>query len=96
MAQEPASYRIEVSSSAVKQLRKLAKRDHESLVRIDAAILALGKNPRLSGVEQLTNEDNLSRYRVGDYRIVFAIHDDRRLIVIRRVKHRKDVYRRKK
>jgi len=34
------------------------------------------------------------RIRVGDYRVVYAVDDDRRLIVIARIAHRSEVYRR--
>ena len=95
MAKDSTPYSVEVSSSAAKQLKKLAKRNRDALKAIDAAIFDLAANPRMNGVEQLTNEDHLFRYRVGEFRIVFAINDKARLVVILRVKARKDVYRKK-
>ena len=34
----------------------------------------------------------LWRYRVGDYRIVVSIQDDKVLVLVVRIAHRKDVY----
>ena len=42
---------------------------------------------------KLTDEEDLSRIRVGDYRVIYAIQDEILTILIVRVAHRKDVYR---
>jgi mRNA interferase RelE/StbE len=38
-------------------------------------------------------EANVYRVRVGDYRVVYEVHDDRLLVQVIRVGHRRDVYR---
>ena len=45
------------------------------------------------GVEKLEGEDDLYRVRVGDYRVVFTISDERLIVLVVRIAHRKDVYR---
>lgn len=62
--------------------------------RVAVKLRALRDNPRPVGVEKLQGEDDLYRVRVGDYRIVYAIEDNRLIVWVVRVADRKDVYRR--
>ena len=71
----------------------MEKLPSESLDRVDAAILALADDPRPRGCTRLKGREEW-RVRVGDYRVVYAIDDDRRLVEILNVAHRRDVYRR--
>jgi mRNA interferase RelE/StbE len=41
----------------------------------------------------LKGEDHAYRVRVGDYRIIYEVHDDRLVVLVVRVGHRQDVYR---
>lgn len=50
-------------------------------------------NPRPPGARKLAGEDSFYRVREGDYRIVYAIEDDRLIILVLRIGHRSDVYR---
>ena len=82
-------YSIRFKSSAEKQLGKLEK----SLARrILAAIEALADNPRPSGCRKLRGETNLWRVRVGDYRVVYSVHDSARLVRVFAVRHREGAY----
>jgi mRNA interferase RelE/StbE len=60
--------------------------------RINAAIDRLATDPRPEGVVKLAGRDDY-RIRVGDYRIVYAVDDDERLVIIARIAHRREVYR---
>jgi mRNA interferase RelE/StbE len=60
--------------------------------RIADAIDGLGDDPRPHGHVKFTGPDELYRIRVGDYRIVYQIADDRLIVLVVRVGHRKDVY----
>ena len=82
-------YRIDYAPAAAKQLRKF---DREIYVRIRPVIDALGDNPRPSGCTVLTVEKRY-RIRVGDFRIVYEIHDSRLLVLVVRIGHRSSVYR---
>ena len=82
-------YRIDYAPAAAKQLRKF---DREIYVRIRPVIDALGDNPRPSGCTVLTVEKRY-RIRVGDFRIVYEIHDSRLLVLVVRIGHRSNVYR---
>ncbi len=61
--------------------------------RIATAIDALSTEPRPFGVAKLAGHDDF-RIRVGDYRIVYAVDDENRLVIVARIAHRRDVYRR--
>jgi mRNA interferase RelE/StbE len=60
-------------------------------LRIAAAILTLADNPRPRGCKKLTGQD-LYRVRVGDYRVVYEIHDDVLVVLVVRVAHRREAY----
>lgn len=83
-------YRIELTPAAARDLRAL---DRGALRRIDAKIQALAEEPRPSGVQKLAGEVDLYRVRVGDYRILYTIEDAVLLVVLVRIRHRRDVYR---
>ena len=62
--------------------------------RLDKAILALKSNPRPPGSRKLRHSAiGDYRLRVGDYRVVYDIDDERRKVVILRVMHRREIYR---
>jgi len=61
--------------------------------RIGMAIDRLASNPRESDTRKISNSDILYRLRVGDYRVVYEIHDKRVLIYVVKVGHRRNIYR---
>jgi len=61
--------------------------------RIRSAIDGLATEPRPQGVVKLAGRDDY-RVRVGDYRIVFAVDDRELLVIVARIAHRREVYRR--
>ena len=73
-------------------LRALRKLDRQTAERIKTATEALRDDPRPPGAKMLTGSHGLLRIRVGDYRIVYAIDDQLRLVRIAAVGHRRDVY----
>ena len=85
------AYRLEFSSAADRQFRKLPK---EVQTRLKPHIDALANNPRPPGVEKLRGEEGY-RLRVGDYRVLYEIHDDILLILVIKVDHRREVYRKR-
>ena len=50
------------------------------------------KIPVPHGVVKLKGEDKMYRLRVGDYRIVYTIEDNDKIIKVTRIGHRQDVY----
>jgi mRNA interferase RelE/StbE len=84
------SYRVEVSRRALKVLRTLPRKDQQ---RIRAVIVLLAENPRPPGCRRLAGEEHAYRVRSGDYRIIYDVYDDRLLVQVVRVGHRRDVHR---
>lgn len=84
------SYSVRLTAAAERQLRWLSGHVQERLVR---ALALLELEPRPAGCRKLTGE-SLYRVRVGDYRIVYEVRDRELLVLVLRVAHRRDVYRR--
>lgn len=57
------------------------------------AIVALAETPRPPGCRKLTGYEDVFRIRVGRYRILYSIEEDRVLVIVLKVGHRRDVYR---
>jgi mRNA interferase RelE/StbE len=84
----------EYSITFARPARKELERLHEPLCsRILERIEALAWVPRPAGCRKLEGRENLWRIRVGDYRVVYSIEDQNRLIDIIAIGHRGDVYR---
>jgi mRNA interferase RelE/StbE len=66
------AYSIDFEPVALRQLNKL---DKNIQARLRPKIFALAENPRPPGVKKLQGYENTYRIRVGDYRIVYEIHD---------------------
>ena len=85
-----ASYRIEVSATAERQIRKLPRADQVRVIRV---MQALAIDPRPPGCRKLSGFDDTFRVRVGRYRVLYSIEDRRLVIIVLKVGDRKDVYR---
>lgn len=83
------AYEIELTRAAAREFKKL---ERTVQVRLKDAIDALADDPRPGGVKKLAGEDNLWRVRVGDYRIIYSIYEDRLIVLVVRLRHRKDAY----
>ena len=84
------SYSVVIKRSAEKELRKLPPGD---LRRVIDRLNGLAQSPRPSGCEKLSGEADQYRIRQGDYRIVYGIDDDARLVEIVKIGHRREIYR---
>lgn len=85
------TYRVEILPAAQRDLAALPLRERR---RIDERIGALAGNPRPPGTVALHGRQHgLYRLRVGDYRIVYQVRDEVLLVLIVRVRHRREVYR---
>jgi len=63
------------------------------ITRIIAAVTDLSNDPYPSGVKKLIGSERSYRIRIGDYRVVYEIIENKLILEIVRVRHRKDVYR---
>jgi mRNA interferase RelE/StbE len=82
-------YDIEIRRKAQSSLDKLPAKDFCAIID---AIKNLANSPRPKGIEKIKNA-GLWRIRHGDYRIVYSIDDDKKLIIILRIGHRREIYR---
>jgi mRNA interferase RelE/StbE len=78
-----------IKPSAVKELEALPAKDRRKIV---PRIEGLASEPRPHGCERLSG---LEQYRVrqGDYRVVYSVDDDARVVLVVKIGHRRDVYR---
>ena len=83
-------YKINYKGSVAKDLKRLNPKDTLRIINKTERILT--ENPQAGS--PLTGEfQGLFRLRVGDYRVIYA-HDSEQIIILR-IAHRKDVYRKK-
>lgn len=81
-------YQVVISEPAKKFIKKL----QQPFVRkIISAIEKFENNLRPHGCKQLVGSD-LYRMRVGDYRIIYSIDDEVKIVDVRKVGHRKNIY----
>ena len=88
---EVRRYTVSLSAKAFDWLE--ACRDAKLRARLGQAIDGLGSEPRPPGCKKLKDEKRAYRVRVGDYRILYEIHDDRLVVLVIRIAKREDAYR---
>jgi len=83
-------YRIQISATAERQLKRLRKDDQRRVVHV---VKKLAGEPRPRGCRKLHGYDDVYRVRVGVLRVIYAVEDDCLLLLVLKVGHRKAVYR---
>jgi len=83
---------VEISDVAQRQLRGMDRPTQERILdylteRIDGC-----KNPRHFGEPLRANMAGLWRYRVGDYRVICRIEDDKVVVLVLNIGHRREIY----
>jgi len=86
-----AAYKIEWKRSAVKELEKLPR---QAVARVVEAVRNLASVLFPDGTRKIVGSELTYRIRVGVYQILYNVYDDKFIVEIVRVKHRKDVYKR--
>lgn len=84
------TYRVTLSPAAARELRKL---DPQVRRRIQGALELLSVDHRPPAATRLVGGAGEWRVRTGDYRIVYEVVDDRLLVLVLRVGHRREAYR---
>jgi len=82
-------YQVKVSRKVLKAVEKLP---HSVIPKIHGKITSLSKEPRPVGCVKLKGYSNYWRVRVGNYRIIYSVEDQIRIVKIRKVSDRKDSY----
>ncbi len=84
-------YQIIIKRKAEKELERVPKR---MLPKIVSAIDGLEDNPKPEGSKKLqASKENTFRIRIGDYRVIYVIEEEIKIVDIRKIGHRKEVYR---
>ena len=86
-------WRVEFDRTAARDLRKLGVDAERRVLRYLRERIAGSQDPRRSGHALTGDRKGFWRYRIGDYRIVAAIEDDRFVVLVGTVGHRREVYR---
>ena len=83
-----ASYKLYIKPSAVKEIESLPKKDRARVIK---KIQGSAADPRPPGCEKLTGEEKY-RIRQGRLRIIYSITDKELVVIVVKVGHRRDIY----
>jgi len=83
-------YSVEISRTAERQLKRLPQGERQRIART-VAMLAIEPRPR--GARKLAGYDDVFRIRTGRYRVIYSVEEDRLVVLVLKIGHRKDVYR---
>ena len=86
-----ANYKIFIKPSAKKELKSLQQNELNKIVE---KIKNLSINPRPHGAEKLSDDDKY-RVRQGNYRILYTIEDDKLIVIVIKIGHRRDIYKKR-
>lgn len=86
------TYKVEYTEQAIKELKKIDKHTQFFILAWIEKNLVDCENPRQHGKGLTANRRGEWRYRVGDYRIIAEIEDDKVIILVLTVGHRREVY----
>jgi len=88
------AYQIELSTEVVRQLQSFDPQHTKRITKFLRDRVAKLDNPRSIG--QALHGSRLGefwKYRVGDYRLICKLEDDRLLVLVLQIGHRKEIYR---
>ena len=88
------TWRIEFDPAAAKELRKLGEMPARRIVEFLSTRIATLDDPRNLGEALKGKLGELWKYRIGDYRIIVDIRDNVLLILVVRIGHRREIYKR--
>lgn len=86
-----ASFSVRIKALAAKEIEAIEPRSVRQ--RVIERIRALAEDPRPPGCEKLSAQQGRYRIRQGAWRVVYAIEDDRLVVLVVKVGHRREVYR---
>jgi mRNA interferase RelE/StbE len=84
-------YSVEFRPAVLKSLKRLPKKD---LRRIKKRIDEVAENLPDPVTTKMKGNNSFHKIRSGDYRVIYEIHDNRLVILVVKIGHRKDVYKR--
>lgn len=85
-------YKVEYSDQFKKEFRKLDKYTQKIIRAWINKNLVDCENPRAQGKGLTANRSGQCRYRIGDYRLICSIEDNRLIILALSIGHRSEIY----
>ncbi len=85
----PKKYKVVFEKKYIKDLKHIHPSFHKAVIKTS---LNLANNPRPDGYIKLKGSDHLFRVRVGPYRIIYTIQDDKLIVLVLEIGDKKDVY----
>ncbi|MDO9630028.1 MAG: type II toxin-antitoxin system RelE/ParE family toxin [Acholeplasmataceae bacterium] len=85
-------YSVEISEYAIKQFKKLDKQIASMIFAWITKHLEGCDNPRLHGKGLIQDKKGIWRYRIGDYRLLAHILENRLVILVVDVGYRREIY----
>lgn len=83
---------VEFDERARRELRKLSPEVQKSILHYLRERIAGSSDPRQFGKPLRLNLAGLWRNRVGDYRLICRLEDDRLIVLVIKIGHRREVY----
>ena len=84
------AWTVEFTTAAAREVRKLEPSVRR---RVLAALAVLEEEARPAGARKLSGSSDAWRIRIGDHRALYEVQEDRVLVTVFRVAHRREVYR---
>lgn len=85
-------FKIKFTENALKQLKKMNKHTASLIIGWLKKNIENCSNPRQHGKGLTANRSGQWRYRVGDYRVISEIQDDKIIVLVIEIGHRKEIY----
>ena len=86
------AWQVVISDIALKELKKLGKQTASLIVGYIEKRLVDCKDPRAFGKSLAASHSGKWRYRIGDYRLLCLIDDEKNLVTVIALGHRRDIY----
>ena len=83
-------YRIQISRTAERQIKKLPL---DARARVVRTVQGLAVDPFPTGCRKLTGYDDVFRVRAGPYRVLYSVNAGTLIVIVLKVGHRRNVYR---
>lgn len=83
------TYQVIISPAAQRQSKKLDLHIQKQVIR---RLRALATDPRPHDMKKLSGRKEVYRIRTGDYRILYQIRDQKLIVLVLEIGHRREVY----
>ncbi len=86
------AWKIEYDGRVLKEMKKLDHKVQQQILHYFDERIAPSSNPRTFGKSLKSSFSGLWRYRIGDYRAICRIEDEKMVVLVVRIAHRSTAY----